>query len=119
VADQLSLYLGAVGPIAFAEESQTAVHSVLSSDDPKGWDNQIENEPVFKIEALRVTLIDGNTFTDSHSAPLDHYSDQVSAGAVWSYDGFAMVFQLSSVSSRTTIIDRRENFGALSVTYRF
>ena len=54
VADQLSLYLGAVGPITLAEEAQSLVHDLSGSDEPEGWDNQIENEPVFKIEAQRI-----------------------------------------------------------------
>ena len=64
-------------------------------------------------------LVDGNTFTDSHSLPLDHFSEQVSAGAVWTYDDYALVFQVSSTRSRTTALDDRETFGALSLTYRF
>lgn len=54
ITDQFSLYLGAVGPITFAEETQILVHDLTSGNEPKGWDNQIENEPIFKIEAQRV-----------------------------------------------------------------
>jgi lipid A 3-O-deacylase len=54
ITDQLSLYLGIVGPAALAEQTQSFVHELTGGDDPKGWDNQIENEPVFKIEAQRV-----------------------------------------------------------------
>ena len=42
IADQLSLYLGAVGPVTLAEQTQTLVHELTSGDDPKGWDNQIQ-----------------------------------------------------------------------------
>ena len=201
VSDQLSLYLGAVGPITLAEESQTLIHGLLGSDDPKGWDNQIENEPIFKIELQRVwslyrsagkgtqfdilglwgvgignlesatkaglairwgnnlqysfpafglqadrqvnplsltpdndfylffgaragvvfndILIDGNTFRDSHSVPLEHNQDQVSAGVVWSIGRNAFVFQISSISSSTKITNERNEFGALSYTHRF
>ena len=201
VSDQLSLYLGAVGPITLAEQTQILIHDITSADEPKGWDNQIENEPIFKIEAQRVwslyrsagtgkqfdilglwgagignlesatkaglairwgtnlqssfpafslqadrqinplsltpkndfylffgvragvvfndILIDGNTFKDSHSVPLEHYQDQVSTGVVWSFGKNAFVFQISSISSTTKIIDERNNFGALSYTHRF
>ena len=54
VSDQLSLYLGAVGPITLAEQTQTLVHGLTGADEPKGWDNQIENEPIFKVEVQRV-----------------------------------------------------------------
>jgi lipid A 3-O-deacylase len=201
ISDQLSLFLGAVGPITFAEQTQSFVHELTNGDDPKGWDNQIENEPVFKIEAQRVwnlyrsdgkgtqydilglagagignlesaakagiairwgtnlrysfpsfslqvdrqinplslspeddyylflglragavfnnILIDGNTFKDSHSVPLEHYQDQVSTGIVWSIGRSAFVFQVSSISSGTEIISARDEFGAVSFTHRF
>ena len=201
VADQFSLYLGAVGPVSLAEQTQSLVHDLINGDDPRGWDNQIENEPVFKIEAQRIwnlyrstggdrefdilglwgagfgnlesatkaglairwgtnlrysfpsfslqvdrqinplsmspnndfylflglragvvfndILIDGNTFKDSHSVPLEHYQDQVSTGVVWNIGRNAFVFQVSSASSATQLSDEREPFGAISYTRRF
>ena len=201
VSDQLSLYLGAVGPITLAEQTQTLIHGLTGAAEPKGWDNQIENEPIFKVEAQRVwnlyrsagkgkqfdilglwgagignlesatkgglairwgtnlqysfpafslqadrqvnplsltpkndfylffgarvgvvfnnILIDGNTFKDSHSVPLEHYQDQASTGVVWSIGRNAFVFQISSLSSSTTITNERDEFGALSFTRRF
>jgi lipid A 3-O-deacylase len=201
ITDQLSLYLGVVGPIAFAEQTQSFVHELTDGDDPEGWDNQIENEPVFKIEAQRVwnlyrsegdagqydilglagagignlesaakagiairwgtnlrysfpsfslqvdrqinplslspendyyvflglrggivlnnILINGNTFKDSHSLPLEHYQDQISTGIVWSIGRSAFVFQVSSISSGTEITNARDEFGAVSFTRRF
>ncbi len=201
VTDQFSLYLGAVGPITFAEETQTFVHGLTGAAEPKGWNNQIGNELVFKVEGQRVwnlyrsdskrlqfdllglwgagignlesatkggfairwgtnlqssfptfslqadrqvntlsssdgndfyvflggrvgvvfndILVNGNTFKDSHSVPMEHFQDQVSAGAVGSLGRISVVFQISSISSSTKIIDRREEFGALSITYGF
>ena len=201
VSDQLSLILGFVGPVTFAEQAQTFIHNLMNVNEPQGWDNQIQNEPVFKIEAQRIwslyrsggkrrqfdilglwgagignlesatkggfairwgtnlkhsyqafslqvdrqinplslipgndfylflggrvgvvfnnILIDGNTFKDSHSVPLEHFQDQVSTGVVWSFGRNAFVFQVSSISSSTTIIDDRELFGAISITHRF
>jgi lipid A 3-O-deacylase len=201
VTDQFSLYLGAVGPVTLAEETQSLIHDLTHAQEPMGWDNQIENEPVFKIEAQRVwnlyrsnrkgkeidilglwgagignlesatkaglairwgtnlqysfpsfslqadrqvnplslspnddfylffgvragvvfnyILVDGNTFEDSHSVPLEHYQDQVSTGVVWNIGRSAFVFQVSSISSITEISNERDNFGALSFTHRF
>jgi hypothetical protein len=42
---QLSLDVGIVGPWAFGEEVQTAVHEWINVQTPQGWDNQLENEP--------------------------------------------------------------------------
>jgi hypothetical protein len=200
VADQLSLYIGVVGPASYAEKTQNIVHDVLGSDNPKGWDNQIGNEAVFKVEADRVwniyrtdsdlqydvigfsgaalgtmdshiksgiairlgknldtsfptfslqtdrqvnplamtdaadfylfagvqlkyvfndIMINGNTFKNSHSVPIKNTLNQFSFGGVWSINSIAIVFQFSTLSSRTTILDAREKFGALSITYQY
>ena len=200
VSDQLSFYLGVVGPIALGEESQKLVHSAIGSDEPLGWNNQINNEIVTKIEFQRVwslfrtesdnlqfdllglagfgvgnlqsatkagfamrwgnnlqrsfptfslqadrqvnplalspsndfyifagvrggylandIFIDGNTFEDSHSVPIEHTQNEISAGIVWNFDNCGFVFQISSAKSKTTLIDERDKFGALSFTYR-
>lgn len=37
--------VGVVGPLSQAEAVQTGLHEVLDNTPPKGWDNQIKNEP--------------------------------------------------------------------------
>jgi len=53
VSDRLSLTLGMVGPASGAEHAQTFVHKITGSDEPEGWDHQLENEPVFRLGAQR------------------------------------------------------------------
>lgn len=53
-SDQLSLTLGLVGPLAGGEFVQTKVHQAIASKPPKGWDNQINNELVFRLQAQRL-----------------------------------------------------------------
>jgi len=43
--DSLEVQFGIVGPLSLAEEAQTLVHEIRNLTKPKGWDNQIENEP--------------------------------------------------------------------------
>lgn len=43
--DQFGITLGMVGPASLAEESQKTVHKAIGSDEPKGWDTQLRNEP--------------------------------------------------------------------------
>jgi hypothetical protein len=38
--------LGVVGPAAFGEEVQKRFHNLIGGDEPMGWDNQVENEPL-------------------------------------------------------------------------
>jgi hypothetical protein len=54
VADRLSLTLGVVGPLSGAEQAQKWVHEITGADEPQGWDNQIDNEPVFQASAERL-----------------------------------------------------------------
>lgn len=53
VVDEIELSLGVVGPLALGEEAQKTVHNAINSTDPKGWDNQLENEPAFILSWQR------------------------------------------------------------------
>ncbi|ETX11086.1 hypothetical protein MUS1_11970 [Marinomonas ushuaiensis DSM 15871] len=52
-ADRASTTLGIVGPLALGEESQKAIHSVISAQDPQGWGTQLNNELVFELSRGR------------------------------------------------------------------
>jgi hypothetical protein len=43
----IGLCAGIVGPDSGAEKMQSAVHDLINSTDPQGWDHQLKNEPVF------------------------------------------------------------------------
>lgn len=43
--DNLQLSLGVVGPSALAAQTQDAVHHIVETRDPQGWDNQLRDEP--------------------------------------------------------------------------
>jgi lipid A 3-O-deacylase len=43
--DDVEVTIGIVGPWALGEETQKNVHEIVESDDPKGWDHQLDNEP--------------------------------------------------------------------------
>jgi hypothetical protein len=43
------LQVGIVGPAALGKQAQDAVHQITGSEKFRGWDNQLENEPVFRI----------------------------------------------------------------------
>jgi hypothetical protein len=47
--DTLELTLGVVGPASLADETQDFVHQLIDSPRPKGWDNQIKNEPIIGL----------------------------------------------------------------------
>lgn len=41
--------LGVVGPAAMGEEVQKGFHSLIGDEEPMGWDNQVENEPLINF----------------------------------------------------------------------
>ena len=41
--------LGVVGPASQADELQDAVHSAIDADEPLGWENQLDDEPVLSL----------------------------------------------------------------------
>ncbi|MCX8118115.1 MAG: lipid A deacylase LpxR family protein [Desulfobacterota bacterium] len=43
--DVFEVTLGIVGPASYAEQTQKAVHRWIESQEPKGWDHQLRNEP--------------------------------------------------------------------------
>jgi hypothetical protein len=43
------LQVGVLGPAAMGEQVQNGVHGVIGADKFRGWDHQLENEPVFRI----------------------------------------------------------------------
>ncbi len=47
--DVFEVTLGMVGPSSLAEDTQRTVHKWLRNADPKGWDNQLRNEPGLMI----------------------------------------------------------------------
>lgn len=45
----LKLVMGVVGPWSLAEETQDAVHDLIGNDKSRGWDHQLENEPIVNL----------------------------------------------------------------------
>ena len=44
---------GVVGPPSLAEQTQKTVHKLIGSDNPKGWDHQLDTEPVINFNYMR------------------------------------------------------------------
>jgi len=71
IIDDLSLTIGIVGPAAGAEVIQKSVHEQLSANQPKGWDNQINNEVVARLQLKRLWR---NANADLGSSEIDFIS---------------------------------------------
>jgi lipid A 3-O-deacylase len=48
--ESLQLTLGMVGPLSGADRTQKFVHSAIDAQKPRGWRNQLRNEPGFILE---------------------------------------------------------------------
>lgn len=48
VLDILELSVGVVGPSALGEELQKGIHGLIGSPDPRGWPNQLRDEPALQ-----------------------------------------------------------------------
>lgn len=53
LSDRVGLELGLVGSAALGEQTQKVVHQITGANEPEGWDEQLENEPIFRVTAAR------------------------------------------------------------------
>ena len=86
--DRFELQLGVVGPAALARQTQDAFHELIGSPTPRGWDEQLRNEPIVNVNAERIWRVPvaGTGFGDvdvlpAASALLGTYRIAASAGA--------------------------------------
>lgn len=48
--DAVTISAGVAGEASLAKSTQGTIHHALGSDAPKGWDNQIDNEPLLNVQ---------------------------------------------------------------------
>lgn len=70
--DTVLLDIGVVGELSQADDVQRAVHDVIDSDDPRGWDFQLKNEPA-------VRLVYDRKYRFGHEFDLDLFDLEVDA----------------------------------------
>ncbi|ROR94957.1 hypothetical protein EDC56_3773 [Sinobacterium caligoides] len=106
IADHAKLSIGIVGPASGAEQTQKFIHELIDSDKPEGWDGQLENELVFRVEGsrnwrLQSVAFDNGTEFDvigGAGAGVGNLRSDVGAGiSVRWGQGLAQSFPLSSL----------------------
>jgi lipid A 3-O-deacylase len=65
-ADHIATLVGMVGPSTRAEQVQKFVHKVVGSDQPKGWDYQLDDKFVWQMQRTAVWR-----FSTEDSSPFD------------------------------------------------
>jgi lipid A 3-O-deacylase len=80
--------IGMVGPASLAEQTQTGVHELIDDMKPKGWDNQIENEPILNYQyEVSYKIVKGNVFDIIAK-------DEVALGNMFTYNSVGAMFRL-------------------------
>lgn len=93
--DDLEVTLGVVGPWAQGEEIQRFVHDLIpSAKDPKGWDAQLENEPVIGLSwQRRFPEAYAKSWRDLHVRVMPHAG--LTLGNVYTYAAVGGSVQLT------------------------
>ncbi|MCL1048540.1 lipid A deacylase LpxR family protein [Shewanella abyssi] len=95
IATSLMLDVGVVGPASLAEQTQSLIHGVIDAKNPQGWEHQLENEAVFRIESEYLRRFAQLTLSDQIAADLSFYS-QAGIGNLRSDAGFGLTFRVGS-----------------------
>ncbi len=99
-ANSLGLTLGVAGPASLAEQSQTVIHELIGATPPEGWDNQINNELVFRIDAEHIERFYVSQFTDTISFDSSSYSE-AGVGNLRSDIGTGLTFRVGNLLEQT------------------
>lgn len=97
--DELELTLGIVGPMALGEIAQETIHSWIGSPDPKGWDNQLDNEPGFIVSWQR-RWPQVATFESCNLHASFQPNINISLGNIYTYAGTGLTFKVSPANAR-------------------
>lgn len=95
VSRSVSLTLGVVGPLAGAEQAQKAMHKVLDVEMPNGWEHQLGNEPVLRIEGEYLNRFFAADLGDRVAVDTNFYT-QAGLGNLESNAGAGLVIRLGS-----------------------
>ena len=96
-ADRIATTIGVVGPLSGAEESQKLVHQITGSDEPQGWDTQLENELVFQFSRARIRRA---WVSDNDSADF-LLGSAAALGTIQSYAGVSALLRSGTQLKRT------------------
>ncbi|MDT8449802.1 MAG: lipid A deacylase LpxR family protein [Wenzhouxiangellaceae bacterium] len=56
--------VGWVGDITLGEQIQSTAHKISNANDPKGWDKQLDNEPLFNVYWMKKYKLFDSAFMD-------------------------------------------------------
>jgi len=65
--DHLELSIGVIGPSSKAEQVQKAIHDLIGSDEPVGWDEQLADELAVDLSFMRKQRLQSGWFAPTES----------------------------------------------------
>ena len=95
-ANSLGLTLGIAGPASLAEQSQTIIHKAIGATTPEGWDNQINNELVFRVSGEHIERFYDYKYTDTVGFDASSYSE-AGIGNLRSDIGTGLTFRIGNL----------------------
>lgn len=97
--DAYEITLGVVGPMALGEQLQKTTHDIIGSPEPRGWDNQLKNEPGLVLSWQRRWP---KSFRRDLAGTYLSFAPHVglTAGNIYTYASSGATFKLSSRSGR-------------------
>lgn len=97
--DEYEITLGVVGPAALGEPAQRTIHGIIDAPKPRGWDNQLKNEPGLMLSWQRrwPTFFDEG-ISGTYLALTPHFG--FTAGNIYTYANTGATLKLSSESGR-------------------
>jgi len=96
-ADSVGTVIGIVGPSSGAEATQTWVHDLVGSEEPQGWDTQLQDEFVFQLSRARLW----RTWNASDDRMDLLVLGEAGLGTLSSFVASAMLFRWGDDLSRT------------------
>lgn len=129
-ADNIETTIGVVGPASGAERTQEFIHRITGSDEPMGWDAQLENEIVFQFTRGRLwrSWVARNKRFDlllSSQASIGTLSSMLAAGVTFRYgvglgDSYAMhLLNNSRISNPVSLKGSWQFFTGINAGYLF
>ena len=85
--DSFIFQLGMVGPSTKMEDVQKFVHSLIGSPQPKGWDNQLKDEPTFQVNYNHKKYIDISQYFKKEAALIPSYGFDLGNASTKLYSG--------------------------------
>jgi hypothetical protein len=90
--DEVELTLGVVGPLALGETVQKTVHTFIGGKTPRGWNNQLKNEPGVILSWQRRWPDIASTDVSSYRFTLSPHGG-VTLGNIYTYGNSGLTFR--------------------------